>query len=127
MKIAQIEGAETKAIDDGTPLWDKQQLELALILRYRWDRAVGKGLISKLLLPFLCERHENDNLFDDKHLRNTLVEITLDHWHCAKHIAFSGMRTTTGCKNKRRRSGSATGAAIQDIWMQRACAFTITI
>jgi hypothetical protein len=89
MEIVQIEGigAEMKAIDAGTPLWDKQQIKLALILRCRWDGAVGKGLVSKLLLPFLCERHENNNLFDDndKHFRNTLVEITLDHWHCAKH------------------------------------------
>jgi hypothetical protein len=55
MDIAQLEGigAETKAIEDGTPLWDKQQLELALILRCQWDGAVGKGLVSKLRLPFL--------------------------------------------------------------------------
>jgi hypothetical protein len=109
MEIAQIEGigAETKAVDEGTPLWDKQQLELALILRCRWDGAVGKGLVSKLLLPFLCERHEKDDLFDDKHLRNTLVEITLDHTGIVLNIAFSGMRNTIGCKHRRRRSGSA--------------------
>jgi hypothetical protein len=104
MEIAQIEGigAETKAIDEGAPLWDKQQLELALILRCQWDGAVGKGLVSKLLLPFLCERHEKDNLFDDMHLRNTLVETTLDHWHTAKHRNQWHEKHYTGCKYRRR-------------------------
>jgi hypothetical protein len=32
---------------------------------------VHKLVDEQVSLPFLCERHENDNLFDDKHLRKT--------------------------------------------------------